>query len=76
MRIPHLPCDMETSELRFVSLTERANRHADNHLVYRFGLACVTGDCDSLIDMQGAAVAKHLAFIEYDPALINADHGP
>jgi hypothetical protein len=40
-------------------------------LVYGFGLACVTGDCDSLIDMQGAAVAKHLAFIEYDLALIN-----
>jgi hypothetical protein len=40
------------------------------------GLAGVTGDSHSLIEMKTGAVANNLAFIEYDLAIINADHGP
>jgi hypothetical protein len=36
----------------------------------------VTGDSDSLVDMQSGAVANDLAFVKYDLALINANHGP
>jgi hypothetical protein len=39
-------------------------------------LARMTGDSYSLVDMQSGAVANNLAFVEYDLALINADHGP
>ena len=63
-------------ELRFVRLAKRPNRHADNDLVDGLGLARVTGDSYSLVDMQSGTVANNLAFIEYDLAFINADHGP
>src|ERR1700746_1649052 len=39
-------------------------------------LAGVTGDSYSLVEMQSGAIANNLAFIEYDLAIINADHGP
>jgi hypothetical protein len=35
----------------------------------------VTGDSYSLVEMQSGPIANNLAFIEYDLALINADHG-
>ena len=63
-------------KLCFVGLAKRPNRHADNDLVDSFGLARVTGDSYSLVDMQSGTVANNLAFIEYDLAFINADHGP
>jgi hypothetical protein len=59
--------------LRLVRLAERPNRHADNDLVDSLGLTRVTGDSYSLIEMQRGSVAKNLAFIEYDLAIINAD---
>ena len=59
-----------------VRLVERPYRHAGNDLVDSLGLAGVTGDSNSLVDMQSGAVANNLAFVEYDLALINADHGP
>jgi hypothetical protein len=62
--------------LCFVRLAKRANRHADNDLVDSLGLAGVTGDGYSLVDMQSGAVANDLAFVQYDLALINADYGP
>ena len=45
-------------KLRFVRLAKSPNRHADNDLVDRLGLASVTGDSYSLIDMQSSAVAN------------------
>ena len=63
-------------KLCFVRLTKRPNRHADNDLIDGLGLACVTGDNYSLVDMQRGAVANDLAFVECDLALINADNGP
>ena len=59
-----------------IRLAERPNRHADNDLVDSLGLAGVTGDSYSLIEMKTGAVANNLAFTKYDLALINADHGP
>ena len=41
-----------------------------------FRLAGVTGDSYSLVEMQGGPSANNLAFIEYDPVIINADHDP
>jgi hypothetical protein len=38
--------------------------------------AGVTGDSYSLIEMKTGAFANNLALVEYDLALINADHGP
>src|SRR5260370_23016100 len=63
-------------KLCFVRLAERPNRHADNDLVDSLGLAGVTGYSNSLIEMKTGVVANNLAFIEYDLAIINADHGP
>ena len=60
----------------FVRLAKRPNRHADNDLVDSLGLAGVTGDSYSLVEMQSGPIANNLAFIEYDLAIINADHGP
>jgi hypothetical protein len=37
-------------------------------------LACLTGYSYPLIKMEAGAVANNLAFVEYDLALINADH--
>jgi hypothetical protein len=62
--------------LTFVCLAKRPNRHADYDLVDSLGLAGVTGDSYSLIDMQGGAIANNLARVEYDLALINADYSP
>jgi hypothetical protein len=45
-------------------------------LVDSLRLAGVTGDSYSLVEMQSGASANNLAFIEYDLALIDADHGP
>jgi hypothetical protein len=45
-------------------------------LVDSFRLAGVTGDSYSLVEMQGGPSANYLAFVEYDPVIINADHGP
>ena len=59
-----------------VGLAKRPNRHADNDLVDSLGLAGVTGDSYSLIEMKTGAVANNLALVEYNFALINADHGP
>jgi hypothetical protein len=36
----------------------------------------MTGDSDSLVDMQGLAVANNLAFVEYDLPFIDSDQGP
>src|SRR5271165_5112185 len=63
-------------ELCLVRLAERPNRHADNDLVDSLGLAGVTGDSYSLVEMQSGPIASNLASIEYDLAFINADHGP
>src|SRR5262249_12562551 len=48
----------------------------DNDLVDCLGLARVTSDSDSLVDMQSRAVANNLAFVERDLAIINADYSP
>jgi hypothetical protein len=53
-------------KLCLVRLAERPNRHAGDDLVDSLRLAGVTGDGDSLINMQSGAVANNLAFIEYD----------
>ena len=50
--------------------------NAGNDLVDGFGLAGVAGDSYSLVEMQSGPSANNLAFIEYDLAFINADHGP
>src|SRR5262249_8381682 len=63
-------------KLSFVRLAECANRHADNDLVDSLGLARVTSDSYSLVDMQKGAVANNLAFVEHDLALIDADYSP
>jgi transposase len=63
-------------KLGFVRLAERPNRHADNDLIDSLRLAGVTGDSYSLVEMQIGPIANNLAFIEYDLAIINADHGP
>src|SRR5262249_30909025 len=39
-------------------------------------LAGVAGNSYSLVEMQSRAFANDLAFIEYDLALIDIDHGP
>jgi len=62
--------------LCLVRLAECPNRHANNHLVDSLRLAGVAGDSYSLVEMQSGAIANDLAFIEYDLAIINADHGP
>jgi hypothetical protein len=49
---------------------------AGNDLVDSLRLAGVTGHSYSLVDMQSGPSANNLAFIEYDLAIINADHGP
>jgi len=36
----------------------------------------MTGDTYSLVDMQSGAIANDLAFVEYNLAIVNADHGP
>jgi hypothetical protein len=56
-------------------LAERPNRHAGNDLVDSLRLAGVTGDSYSLVDMQKDPVANNLAFIEYDLAGLDVDHG-
>jgi hypothetical protein len=61
--------------LCFIRLAERANRHAGNDLVDSLRLAGVTGDSYSLVDMQRDPVANNPAFIEYDPAVLDVDHG-
>src|SRR3984893_11221463 len=63
-------------QLCFVRLAERPNRHAGNDLVDSLRLAGVTGDSYSLVKMQSGPIANNLAFIEYDLAMINADHRP
>ena len=63
-------------KLCLVRLAERPNRHAGNDLVDSLGLASVTGDSYSLVEMQSGASANNHAFVEYDLAIINADHGP
>ena len=63
-------------KLCFVRLAKRPNRSADNDLVHSLGLACVTGDSYSLIEMKTGAVANNLALVEVDLALIDANHGP
>jgi hypothetical protein len=55
-------------KLCFVRLAERPNRHADNDPVDSLGLAGVTRDSYSLVEMKTAAVASNLAFVEYDLA--------
>jgi hypothetical protein len=62
--------------LCLVRLAELPNRHAGNDLVDGLGLAGVTGDSYSLVEMQGGPSANNLAFIEYDLAIANVDHGP
>jgi hypothetical protein len=44
-------------------------------LVDGLRLAGVTGDSYSLVDMQRDPVANNLAFIEYDLAVLDVDHG-
>src|SRR4029077_20219489 len=63
-------------KLCLVRLAERPNRHAGNDLVDSLRLAGVTGHRYSLVEMQSDPIANNLAFIEYDLAIINADHGP
>jgi hypothetical protein len=63
-------------KLCLVRLAERPYRHAGNDLVDSLRLAGVTGDGYSLVEMQRALSANDLAFIEYDLAIINADHRP
>src|SRR5271165_178013 len=59
-----------------VLLAERPNRNAGNDVVDSLRLAGVTGDSYSLVEMQSGAIANNLASIEYDVAIINAEHGP
>src|SRR5215469_10427998 len=63
-------------KLCFIGLAKRPDWHADNDLVDSLGLACMTCNSYSLVQMQSGTVANNLAFVEYDPALINTDHGP
>src|SRR5215469_2502614 len=63
-------------KLCFIGLAKRPDWDADNDLVDSLGLACVTCNSHSLVEMQSGAAANNLAFVEYDPALINTDHGP
>src|SRR3984893_10035371 len=51
-------------KLCLVRLAERPNRHAGNDLVDSLGLAGVTGDSYSLIEMKTGTIADNLAFIE------------
>ncbi len=51
------------------------NRHAGNDLVDSLRLAGLPGDSHSLVDMQRDPVANNLAFIEYDLAVLDVDHG-
>jgi hypothetical protein len=60
-------------KLCLVRLAERPNRHAYNDLVDSLGLADVTGDSYSLVDMQSGGITNDLSFVEYDLALVNAD---
>jgi hypothetical protein len=60
--------------LCFIRLVERPNLDADNDLVDSLGLAGVTVDNYSLIEMQSGPMANNLAAVEYDLALVNADH--
>jgi hypothetical protein len=48
-------------KLCLVRLAKRANRHADNDLVHTLGLAGVTGDRYSLVEMKSGAIANDLA---------------
>jgi hypothetical protein len=54
----------------------RTGTLTNNDLVDILRLARVTGDSNSLVDMQSGAVANDLAFVEYDLSLVNADHSP
>src|ERR1700676_170214 len=63
-------------KLCLVRLAERPNRQAGNDLVDSLRLAGVTGDSYSLVEMQSGPIANNLPFIEYDLALIDADHSP
>jgi hypothetical protein len=56
-------------KLCLVRLAERPNWHAGNDLVDSLRLAGVTGDSDSLVEMQSGPIANNLAFIEYDLAV-------
>ena len=47
----------------FVRLAKRLNRHADDNLIDSLGLACVTGNSYSLVDMQSDAIANNLALV-------------
>ena len=60
----------------FVRLAERTNWHVDDDLVDSLRVAGVNGDSYSLVEMQSGPISNNLAFIEYDLAIINADHGP
>src|SRR6202012_120100 len=62
-------------KLCLVRLAERPNRHAGNDLIDSLRLAGMPGDSYSLVQMQSGPSANNLAFIEYDLAIINADHG-
>ena len=59
----------------FAWLNDRTGTLAMN-LVDGLGLASVTGDSYSLVEMQSGPSVNNLAFVEYDLAVINADHGP
>jgi hypothetical protein len=63
-------------KLCLVRLAECPYRHAGDYLVDSLRLTGVTGDSYSLVEMQSGPIANNLAFIEYDLAIINADHGP
>jgi hypothetical protein len=52
------------------------NRHPDNDLVDSVGLAWLTDDSYSLVDMHIGTVANNLALVEHDLAFIDANYGP
>jgi hypothetical protein len=62
--------------LCLVRLAERPYRHAGNDLVDCLRLAGVTGDSNSLVEMQTDPIVNKLAFIEDDLAIIKADNDP
>ena len=63
-------------KLCLVRLAERPNRHAGNDLVDSLRLTGVTGDSYSMVEMESGSIANKFAFVEYDLAIINADHRP
>ncbi len=76
IRHPNRVLRAEPGDGSHIATVDCSIRHADNDLVDSLGLAGVTGNNYSLVEMKSGAIANNLALNEYDVALVNADHGP